>query len=299
MSASRHQPVRTVASPVRPDVADAETAGFESIWVADHLVVPAEIRTPFPYAPDGNSGMSPGTQIFDSWVLLSFIAAATQRLRLATYVYILPLRHPFVTAKAAASLQILSGGRLLLGAGVGWLTEEYTAMDLPFARRGRDTAEGVEIMRRLWTDDLVTGEGPAFAFDAVGIAPRPPSIPIHLGGHSPAAIGRATRIGDGWLGSPRPADVLAEHLAEMRGLVHAGLERAGRDRAGFEITGAVLGLPGRETFARAAEAGLHRLIVSPWAGAAEPPSPERVAAQLCEIVAVAAELDAVGAEATR
>jgi probable F420-dependent oxidoreductase len=266
---------------------DAETAGFESVWVADHLVVPARIDTPFPYAPDGNSGMTPGTEIFDPWVLLSFMAASTERIRLGPFVYILALRHPFVTAKAAASLQILSHDRLLLGAGVGWLAEEYAAMGLDFRRRGRQTAEAIELIRQLWESDTVSSDGAEYPFASVGMAPRPSSIPIHLGGHSQAAVDRATRLGDGWLGSPRPADTLESHLSEMLELIQSGLDRAGRRRSDFEITGALLGMPKREHLALAAELGLDRLIISPWGADTSPPGPDEVALQLRQIVDLA------------
>jgi probable F420-dependent oxidoreductase len=260
--------------------ADAEQTGFESVWVADHVVIPAHIRSRFPYAADGESGLLPSTEILDSWVLLSFIAAATERLRLGTYVYILALRHPFITAKAAASLQILSAGRLLLGAGVGWLAEEYEAMGVDFMSRGRDTSEAIGLLRELWSREAVSSDGPAYRFAEVGASPRPPSIPIHLGGHSAAAVTRATRLGDGWLGSPRPAEQLGPHLAEMRGLIAAGLARAGRPRESLEVTGALVGMPSEESLSTALGAGLDRLIISPWAGVAEPPSPSEVADQL-------------------
>ena len=263
---------------------DAEAAGFESVWVADHLVVPEQIDTPFPYASDGNSGMTPGTEIFDPWVLLSFIAAATHRIRLGTFVYILPLRHPFVTAKAAASLQILSRERLLLGAGVGWLSEEYEAMGLEFRRRGRQTAEAIELIRKLWDRETVSSDGPEYRFDSVGMAPRPTRIPIHLGGHSEVAIDRATRLGDGWLGSPRPADEIEPHLTEMLGLIDAGLIRAGRRRGEFQITGALLGMPEHEHLALAGRLGLDRLIISPWGAVDTPPESSDVALQLRQIV---------------
>lgn len=245
---------------------EAEAAGFESIWVPDHLVVPAEIRSAFPYGRDGDSGLHPGTEIHDAMVLLSFMAAATSALRLGTYVQVLALRHPFVTAKAAASLQILARGRLVLGVGVGWLSEEYDAMGAPFGERGAATEEQIAIMRALWSREVVTGDGAHYPFAAVGMAPRPGPVPIHVGGHSAPAIRRAARLGDGWLGSPWPTAVFAEHLAATVPAVERALERAGRPRDGFEITAAVVGLPAPELFEGAARAGLDRLIVSPWPG---------------------------------
>jgi probable F420-dependent oxidoreductase len=262
----------------------AEQAGFESVWVPDHLIVPAQIGSRFPYSPDGESGMTPSTEIFDAWVLLSFMAAATERINFGPFVYILPLRHPFATAKATGSLQILSGGRLLLGVGVGWLAEEYEAMGGAFRRRGADTSESIAVMRALWSQDVVRGDGPAYRFHEVGMAPRPAqTIPIHLGGHSPAAIRRATELGDGWLASPRPESELRPLVAEMTELIDAGLRRAGRERAGFEITAAVLGMPSRETMSAAAEDGVDRLIISPWAVVQTPPSPSQVAEQVHEL----------------
>src|SRR3954466_14167595 len=133
----------------------AEERGFESIWLPDHLVIPQRVDSRYPYSADGDAGLTPATEILDPWVILSFIGAPPTRLRLGTYVSLLPLRHPFVTAKAAASVDVLSGGRLLMGVGAGWLAEEFDAAREPFAQRGKRTSEAIELMRALWTQEVV------------------------------------------------------------------------------------------------------------------------------------------------
>lgn len=270
---------------------EAEACGFESFWVPDHLVIPAEIGSRFPYSPSGDSGLTPDTPLLDAWVLLSFIAARTSTISFGPYVYILPLRHPFVTAKAAASLQILSGGRLLLGVGVGWLAEEYEAMGREFSRRGVETSEALILLRQLWQQQLVSSSGPSYPFETVGMAPPPPRIPIHVGGHSRLAVRRAAALADGWLGSPQPAGSLRDHLDEMLPIIETELRAASRTRDDFHVTGALLGRPSKAVLQMAAEARLDRLIVSPWGQLETPPSPGELRTHLQEIASVAAAFD--------
>jgi probable F420-dependent oxidoreductase len=258
----------------------AEERGFESIWLPDHLVIPQRVDSRYPYSPDGESGLVPDTEILDPWVILSFIGAATTRLRLGTYVYILPLRHPFVTAKAAASVDVLSGGRLLMGIGAGWLSEEFEAAGEPFAERGRRSSEAIEIMRALWTREVVTWDGDHYPFGAAGMSPRPDaSIPVLVGGHSGPALRRAAALGDGWIGSPKTAADLPAHLDEMVPRIEAALEGAGRSREGFELTSGVMGPPSDEAWA-AASAALDRVILAPWILEQHPVALDRATADL-------------------
>lgn len=217
----------------------AEELGFDSIWVQEHVVFPAQMPNTYPYSDDGNPGITARTPLIDPWVALTTIANATQSIRLASNVYVLPLRSPFVTARAAVTLDRLSGGRLSLGVGVGWLQQEYEAMGVDWTSRGRRMDEIIEIMRRLWSEDTIAHEGELFRFEPVCFEPKPlqkPGIPLLIGGESPPAMRRAARSGDGWimtwLGAP---DAVADKVRAM----HALRAEHGRADAPFEITGSV------------------------------------------------------------
>ena len=163
----------------------AEDHGFESVWMPEHLVFPAEMPPTYPYTETGMPPVTPDTPLFDAWVVLGGVATATERLRLATNVFILPLRHPLATARSVVTLDRLSGGRVTLGAGVGWLEEEFDQMGQYFANRGPRTDEIMGILRRLWTEDTIEHHGDFYDFGPVKFAPKTlqePNIPIEIGG---------------------------------------------------------------------------------------------------------------------
>jgi probable F420-dependent oxidoreductase len=220
-----------------PVAQQAEAAGFESVWFGEHLVLPATMPSTYPYATDGNAPIAPDTPVYDAFVMLAGIATATTTLRLGTNVYVLPLRHPLVTARSVVTLDRLSGGRVTLGAGIGWLKDEFDAAGVPFSERGSRMDEIVPLLRRLWSgEDPITHEGRHFSFGPVNFRPKSiqkPSIPIELGGTSPAALRRAALMGNGWmeLGSG-DVDELAGRIA---GLTKARSE-AGLGDTPFEIT---------------------------------------------------------------
>lgn len=247
--------------------ADAERLGFESFWLPDHLVMPVEIASAYPYSGDGDSGLTHRTPFIDPWVALSFVAAATRSIRLGTYVYVLPMRHPFTTARAIGSLDLLAGGRVLFGIGVGWLSEEFEAAGEDFPNRVSRAREIVAILRSLWVDEVTQHHGDHYDFGPVGMAPRPVQrpIPILFGGQSPAALRRAAELGDGWMGSAQAPDRLADHLAQIVPALERELASRGRRRQDFDITSGVAGVPTLDHLAVAVEAGLDRLIVAPWA----------------------------------
>ncbi|HWL41886.1 MAG TPA: LLM class F420-dependent oxidoreductase [Ilumatobacter sp.] len=182
--------------------AAAEENGFESVFVPEHLLMPAEIPPSYPYSESGYSVMSAVTPLYDPWVVLASVTAVTKTIRLSTNIYVVPLRHPFVTARSIITLDRLSGGRVTLGGGVGWLQEEFDAIGLPFHQRGKMMDEIVPLLRRLWTDEVIEHHGTFFDFGPIRFEPKPlqkPCIPIELGGHSTAALERAGRLGDGWM----------------------------------------------------------------------------------------------------
>lgn len=209
-----------------PVAAAAETAGYDAVWLADHLVTPTSRSSAYPYTSSGDPGYTAETPIADVWVNAGSIATSTSRLRIGTGVYILPLRPVLVTARAAATVQALSGGRLLFGVGTGWLRDEFDAMGTSFERRGRRTDESIDALRRLWTGRPVALDGEQVRFAEIQVSPAAePSIPVIVGGITPPAIRRAGAVGDGWYG---PACTLEESIA-AREQIERERTRAGRN----------------------------------------------------------------------
>jgi probable F420-dependent oxidoreductase len=239
----------------------AEELAFESVWIPEHLVVPMAMRTAYPYAADGKFPGGARVALHDPFVALAFVAACTSRLRLGTGVFVLPLRNTVAVAKAVASLDVLSNGRLLFGVGVGWLEEEFEAVGMPFQDRAARTREAIRVMKRLWADDAPSFAGRFHNFAPLGFNPKPiqrPHPPIILGGESRAALKRAGEIGDGWIGVAHTPETVQPLISTVR--EHAA--RAGRDPDGLEIT--VGPAPGvtldRDAVRAFAKAGVHRLI---------------------------------------
>jgi len=177
----------------------ADRLGFESLWTVEHVVVPSGYGSAYPYHPSGK--MAGGMEEFDlpdPLIWLAFVAAATERIRLATGILIVPQRNPLVLAKEVATLDALSGGRVTLGVGVGWLEEEFNALGVPFADRGRRLDDYVEAMRALWQGGKASVHNTYASFDECISLPRPAAgtVPIVIGGHSRAAARRAARLGD-------------------------------------------------------------------------------------------------------
>ena len=238
----------------------ADRLGFESAWLPEHLVLPLAMAGS-PYADAEHPPVPPTTQLFDPGALLSFVAARTTSLRLGTYVYLLGLRHPFITARAFGTLDWVSGGRAVIGAGAGWLRAEWEALGLDPATRGARLDEAIGVCRRLWTEDTVVHDGPYFPFAEVAFEPKPVQrpIPIFIGGESERALRRAGRLGDGWIGMTHTPDSVAARLAVIRD----EREKAGRLDLPFEVT--VGGeCATQDDMAAWEAAGVDRLIVSPW-----------------------------------
>jgi probable F420-dependent oxidoreductase len=179
---------------------EAEAAGFESVWVPEHLVLPVKMSGS-PYTGHAEAPIPASMPAFDVWVALAMIAASTSTIRLGTDVYNIGLRHPFVTARAVTTLDVFSGGRVEFGIGASWLEEEWDAVGLDFSTRGRRVDETIEICRRLWTEEVIEHHGEFFDFQPVMFEPKPiqQPIPIVVGGDSPAAMRRAATVGDGWI----------------------------------------------------------------------------------------------------
>ncbi|MFT6580848.1 MAG: putative F420-dependent oxidoreductase [Alphaproteobacteria bacterium] len=232
-----------------------EEAGFESAWTIDHVIVPEGHESAYPYSTDGRmAGDTFNMPIPDPLIWMSYIAAATSKINLATGILILPQRNPVVTAKQVATLDQMSGGRVLLGIGVGWLEEEFKAMAQPFADRGRRTDEYVAVMRELWSADKPNFDGEFIQFENAHCQPQPVnrSVPIIVGGHSKLAARRAGRLGDGFF----PAREAPMELIELARQTAA---ENGRDPAALEIT---VSLPNDlDEIETLAKAGVDRILV--------------------------------------
>jgi probable F420-dependent oxidoreductase len=204
----------------------------------------------------------PSTPVFDAFAYLSFLAGCTTRIRLGTHVYLLGLRHPFVAARAIQTLDVVSGGRAEVGIGAGWLREEWTAAGLDPRTRGRRLDEALAVCVRLWSEEVISHRGEFYAFGPVMFEPKPvqrPHPPIHSGGESEAALHRAARCCDGWLGLDHTVASVAAPIARL-----AALRReSGRAGSSFEISvGAAVG--SRDDVKRFEDAGVTRILASPW-----------------------------------
>jgi probable F420-dependent oxidoreductase len=213
----------------------AEALGYDTVWFSDHIVIPTEVKSFYPYDPSGKMPFNPSEPYWEPLTVIGYVAGRTSRLRLGTSVLILPYRNPIVTAKMLATLDVLSNGRVTLGAGVGWMEEEFKAIGLDtYARRGAYSDECIRIFRELWTKDNPSFQGEFHQFSNIRCEPRPVQpggLPIWIGGHTPQAIRRVARLGDGWqpLVQRPPADLPPAEMQEKIAQLRAFAQQAGRD----------------------------------------------------------------------
>lgn len=244
------------------DVALAgERLGYESVWLPEHLILPSGMSGS-PRPGETHPPIPADTPVFDAFVYLAFLAGRTRSIRLGTGVYNIGLRHPFVTARAVQTLDVVSGGRAELGVGASWLAEEWQAAGLDFATRGRRIDEALAVCKRLWTEPEIAHRGEFFGFDAVRFEPKPvqrPWPPISIGGESERALERAALHGDGWIGMSHDLGSAARQIARLR----ARLETHGRDPRRFEVS-VTADVGDAEEVARFGALGVTRLIVAPW-----------------------------------
>lgn len=213
---------------------EAEQMGFDMVSAGDHIVFPEKIESPYPYGEGGrNSSESAGNYV-EPMTLLTWVGAATTRIKLLTGVVIGPYRHPIVAAKMFSCLDFLTGGRVIAGVGVGWLKEEFDVLGASFAERGAVTDEILDIYRKLWTEELPTHQGKYYQFPALRFTPKPvqkPGLPIWIAGNANVAMRRAVRAGDGWFPIHFTSQELKPKLQELRAMAQA----AGRDPAEIAI----------------------------------------------------------------
>lgn len=246
----------------------AEQAGFDSVWTVEHVVYPEGYESTYPYAPDGKMPGSGANPIPDPMVWLAFVGAVTSELTLATGISLLPERHPIPYAKEVATLDSMTGGRVHLGIGIGWLREEFEALGIPWERRAARTEEYMAVMRALWADDAVSFDGEFVSFTEMSSNPKPAggSVPITIGGHSRAAAERAGRIGDGFF--PAKGDI-----AELVDIARTTAVDHGRDPASIEMTSVHAGIFGEDPGAAVEEAaawGVDRLAIPSFLFFADP-----------------------------
>ncbi|MDQ2636781.1 MAG: TIGR03619 family F420-dependent LLM class oxidoreductase [Actinomycetota bacterium] len=214
---------------------EAESAGCDSVWVPEHLIWPDTIRSKYPYRDDGAPPVPSAVNLYDPWVLLGSVASKTTTIKLGTCVYVLPLRDPLVTARAVATLDILSGGRVILGAGLGWMAEEFEAAGINFRTRGARCDEIVPVLRSLWSNEITSANGKYVRLPPVHFNPKPPrgaGLPIVFGGESEHALRRAARLGNGWLGTWHTPESAREVVSRLQ----RHLAEYGRSDEDFEIT---------------------------------------------------------------
>lgn len=244
-----------------------EAAGFDSVWTSDHVVFPQTVESRYPFAGDGRVTWDVSADYLEPTVVLSAATATTARAELGTSVLILPLRNPVLFAKQAACIDVLAGGRLVLGVGVGWLREEFEALDARFDERGKVLDEWLEVMHRCWAGDAEPFEGRFYRIPAP-IHCRPAPLrkpPILIGGMSAAALFRAGSRADGWLAQYAVDALSEERIARS---IH-DIEQARSDRSGAAPLRVVVRITGadgrldrlRPRLATLAEAGVTELIV--------------------------------------
>lgn len=240
---------------------EAEKLGYESVWLPEHLILTSHM-TDSPYHGEDLPPVPPNVPIYDAFAYLSFIAAQTKRIRLGTHVYNIGLRHPFTTARGVQTLDVLSGGRVEFGIGASWLREEWDAVGLDFATRGRRVDEAIEICKLLWSEEEISYRGEFFEFEPVMFEPKPvqkPWPPMLVGGETKAALRRAAKHCDGWIGMNNDFDRAKTLIGQLREY----LADEGRDDSNFQFClGGAVTSP--DDAKRWEDIGVTRLVFAPW-----------------------------------
>ena len=240
----------------------AEEVGFHGVMNADHAFFPQQVNSNYPYSEDGAPPMATDSEYPDTWVSLAQMAAVTTRLLLSTSVYILPLRNPIEVAKATGSLALMSNNRFILGAGVGWMKEEFDAYGVDFKTRGKRYDECLESIRQLWSGEWTDYHGDFVDFDSLRILPAPSRrVPVYLGGSSEVALRRIARLADGFIGNGNTIEEVPPLMARLRDL----RREAGREGEPFETVIGVSGAPNVDTYRRLQDTGMTSGVSPPFA----------------------------------
>lgn len=240
----------------------ADDSGWDAITFSDHVVHPEQISTPYPYTETGERRWSAFTDWPDPWVLIGACAAVTRNLRFTTNVFVLPIRNPFLVAKAVSTAAIVSDNRVTLTIGVGWSKDEYQLLQQDFHTRGKRCDEMIEILQKLWTGEMVEHHGVHYQFDRLEMNPAPTApIPIWVGGISPAAHRRAARLGDGWLSDLQPSQEIIDTIRTIETYRH----EYGRAERPFDVMASPSDAYDADGFRRLEEHGVTHLLTMPWA----------------------------------
>jgi probable F420-dependent oxidoreductase len=248
-----HEPVAAIAK-------KAEEVGVESLWTYEHVLVPMDYDSKYPYHRKGKMPATPETPFLDPLIALSHVAGLTTKIKLGTGVNILPQTNPLLAAKQVASVDFLSGGRLMFGVGVGWLSEEFDAMGTPFERRGARFNDYLVAMKKVWTGDVVEHDSDFVSWHGFKSHPQPaqrPHPPIIVGGTSKPAFRRVAKHGDGWISPNNSVEQLEEQIQEL----HAIAKENDRDPDTIEITGSWMMTRQPDDLARYRDLGVDRLII--------------------------------------
>ncbi len=246
----------------------AESLRFESVWTFEHVIVPLDYASKYPYSPTGKMGAAPETNFVDPLIALSVVAQATSTIRLGTGVNILSQVNPLYMAKQAASLDFISGGRFMLGVGIGWLKEEFDALGVAFERRGARFDDYLVAMKKVWSGEVVEHDSDFLTWHGFKSYPVPvqkPHLPVIIGGSKGKIFERIAKHGDGWF-APTGGDELKTSLDTLRTTCAA----VGRDFTEIEITTMWPGQGGNEAVQALADMGVGRLVVPTMALGADP-----------------------------
>ena len=268
-AAAQPDVIRTVAQ-------TAERTGVATLWAAEHVVLFDRYDSAYPYSPTGAFPLGAQADWLDPFITLTFAAAVTSRIRLATGICLVPERNPLILAKEVASLDRLAGGRFALGVGIGWSAEEFAALGVPFARRAQRAREYVRVMRKLWSPGVASHHGEFVRFENAGSFPKPVQgsrLPVIFGGESEPALRRVVECGDGWYGFNLDPPAAREKLARLDRL----LADSGRSRADIEVIAAPYTQRiGAEDLQRFQDLGVSEVVLL----ASVPPDPAAAAARV-------------------
>ena len=238
----------------------AEAAGFDAVALSDHVVYPEVIESKYPYTPDGRPQFEADWDFPDPWIAIGAMSSVTTTLEFLTNVFVLPARNPLLVAKAVGTAAAMSGGRVSLGIGAGWMREEFELLEQQFSARGKRMDEMVEILRTVWRGGFVEHHGEFYDFGRLEMRPSPPGpIPVLVGGDSEVALRRAARL-DGWIGVNYSLDQLEEHCAAL----HGYRAEIGRAEDPLEIVASPLAAPRPETVERLEKMGVTTVLTSAW-----------------------------------
>jgi probable F420-dependent oxidoreductase len=239
----------------------ADTHGWHAMSFSDHVVNPQRITTPYPYTADGSRRWPPYTDWPDPWVMIGALATITEKLRFTNNIFVLPMRNPFLVAKAISTAAIVSNNRVTPAIGVGWSGDEFALMNADFKTRGKRTDEMLEILRLLWTGQMVQYAGEHYQFENLEMNPAPTeSIPIWIGGISEPAMRRAARLGDGWVTDLQTSADIIECIERIK----TWRKEYGRDHLPFDVMATPSDAWTVEGYTRLADAGVTHILTMPW-----------------------------------